>query len=431
MSNEAPRMSKNEKQHALVPRLRFPEFRDSQGWPLVPLQQLAERITTRNSDESTTRVLTNSAEHGVVDQRDYFDKDIATNGNLGSYYVVEHGDYVYNPRVSAAAPVGPISRNNIDQGVMSPLYTVFRFNRSDTDFYAHYFKSTSWHSYLRSVSSTGARHDRMSITNGDFMRMPVPDPQPAEQHKIAAFLNSLDDLIAAEGRKLAALRDHKKGLMQQLFPRGGETRPRLRFPEFQNAPEWDVLPLEKLAKRITTRNTNIRHSRVLTNSAELGVVDQGSYFDREIVTKSNLDTYYVIEKGDFVYNPRISNVAPVGPVSRNNLGIGVVSPLYTVFRFANPSTDYFTQLFKTSVWHPYLKEASNSGARHDRMNISTADFMNLPLPVPSPAEQQRIADCLSALDALISVQTEKLEALRTQKRGLMQQLFPSPEDAEA
>ena len=185
---------------------------------MIPLNQFAARDKRKNRDEKIERVLTNSAEYGVMDQRDYFDKDIATQGKLEGYFVVELGDYVYNPRISATAPVGPISKNNIATGVMSPLYTVFKFKDRNNDFYHHYFKTTGWHAYMRQTSSTGARHDRMAIGSGAFMAMPLPVASPEEQQKIADCLTSLDDLIAAQTQKLEALKTHKKGLMQQLFP---------------------------------------------------------------------------------------------------------------------------------------------------------------------------------------------------------------------
>lgn len=166
-----------------VPRLRFESFRASEPWVFKPLGKLAQRSLRKNVDGKITRVLTNSAEYGVVDQREYFEKDIANQGNLEGYYVVEEGSYVYNPRISALAPVGPISKNKIGLGVMSPLYTVFKFIDSKNDFYAHYFKSTHWHQYMRQVSSTGARHDRMSISNNAFMELPLPVATSEEQQK--------------------------------------------------------------------------------------------------------------------------------------------------------------------------------------------------------------------------------------------------------
>lgn len=213
----------------LVPKLRFPEFLGVGEWQLVPLSRLAARAKQKNRDEKIARVLTNSAEFGVMDQRDFFDKDIATQGNLESYFVVELGSYVYNPRISATAPVGPISKNKIGMGVMSPLYTVFKFKDDNNEFYEHYFKTTGWHTYMRQASSMGARHDRMAISSDDFMAMPLPVSSPAEQQKIADCLSSLDELIAAclssldalitaATQELDTLKTHKKGLMQQLFP---------------------------------------------------------------------------------------------------------------------------------------------------------------------------------------------------------------------
>ncbi|HEF0099528.1 TPA: restriction endonuclease subunit S [Citrobacter youngae] len=206
----------------LVPQLRFPEFKDAKSWSFQPLNQLAKRSICKNINCEITRVLTNSAEYGVVDQRDFFDKDIANQGNLKGYYIVEEGAYVYNPRISATAQVGPISKNKIGLGVMSPLYTVFKFNSSKNEFYAHYFKSTHWHQYMRKASSTGARHDRINISNDDFMGLPLPVSTPEEQEKIADCLSSLNELITAETRKVELLQAQKQGLMQQLFPIEGK-----------------------------------------------------------------------------------------------------------------------------------------------------------------------------------------------------------------
>jgi len=429
MSKEKTSMSKNDKQRALVPRLRFPEFRDESGWLPVRLDQLADRVTTKNADESVTRVLTNSAEHGVLNQREYFDKDIATKGNLDGYYVVEHGDFVYNPRISSAAPVGPISRNNVGEGVMSPLYTVFRFNHTDTDFYEHYFKSTSWHLYLRSVSSTGARHDRMSISNAGFMQMPVPNPHPSEQQKIADCLSSLDDLIAAEGRKLAALRDHKKGLTQQLFPREGETRPRLRFPEFRDAGEWEEKTIETLA-RVTQGGTPDTSNGEYWDGtinwmtpAEMGKGDS-PYIGSTMRTLTEEGLNNCSSELLPAHSVIVSTRAPIGHIAINTVPIAINQGC----RGLVPVEDAHFLYYALLRAKPRLMDF---GAGNTFKELSGSALKCFVLQTPSPPEQQKIADCLSALDALITAQGEKLDALRTHKRGLMQQLFPSPEELRA
>ena len=125
-----------------------------------------------------------------------------------------------------------------------------------------------------------------------------------------------------------------------------------------------------------------------------------------------------------MYNPRISTAAPVGPISRNNLCLGIMSPLYTVFRFTEGCIDYFEQYFKTDCWHQYLKDKANYGARFDRMNITNEDFLNMPIPFPPLEEQQRIAQSFFELDELIKAINRKQELLKAHKKGLMQQLFP-------
>ena len=169
--------------------------------------------------------------------------------------------------------------------------------------------------------------------------------------------------------------------------------------------------------------------RVFTNSAINGVIDQNKYFEREIVSENNLSNYLIIENGDYVYNPRISMVAPVGPISKNKIGKGIISPLYTVFRFREDDYDFYEYYFKTTLWHQYINGKSNMGARHDRINISTDDFMDMPVPVcPNPKEQERIALFLKSVDELIIKQEQTVEMLKRHKEGLLQQLFPSFEE---
>src|SRR5690606_34983426 len=139
---------------------------------------LVDRVNKKNKDGKIDKVFTNSAAHGIVDQREYFDKDIANKSNLKNYYIVKNGDYVYNPRISTEAPVGPTSRNNLGMtGVMSPLYTVFRFRDEENQFFEYYFISQHWYESIRKASNTGARFDRMSITDSVFMDIPVLCPK--------------------------------------------------------------------------------------------------------------------------------------------------------------------------------------------------------------------------------------------------------------
>ena len=176
-------------------------------------------MISKNKDNSIQRVFTNSANNGVMEQSKYFEREIVTENNLSNYSIIENGDYVYNPRISTVAPVGPISKNKIGKGIISPLYMVFRFRKDDHDFYEYYFKTTLWHQYINGKSNMGARHDRINISTDDFMDMPVPVcPNPKEQERIALFLKSVDELIIKQEQTVEMLKRHKEGLLQQLFP---------------------------------------------------------------------------------------------------------------------------------------------------------------------------------------------------------------------
>jgi type I restriction enzyme S subunit len=409
-----------------MPKRRFPEFKEAGEWHSVPLNRLAVRTKQKNRDEKIVRVLTNSAEFGVMDQRDFFDKDIATQGNLESYYVVELGSYVYNPRISAMAPVGPISKNKIGTGVMSPLYTVFKFKDESNDFYEHYFKTTGWHGYMRHASSTGARHDRMAISSEDFMAMPLPVSTPKEQQKIADCLSSLDELITAQGRKVEALKTHKKGLMQQLFPREGETQPRLRFPEFRGATLQSVF-LGGVTEEGRSRNGN-KHSSALV----MGVNKSDGIVPMEArLIATDIARYKLVERDWFAYNPMRLNIGSIARWKGEREIL--VSPDYVVFKCitnGEPSIvpDYLDHFRHTETWNSFVKESGDGSVR---VRIYYKDIAHIGLALPSPSEQQKIANCLTSLHTLITTATLELETLKTHKKGLMQQLFPSLEVGKA
>ena len=413
---------------ALVPRLRFPEFREAEGWKSVPLNRLATRAKQKNRDESIDRVLTNSAEFGVVDQRDFFDKDIATQGKLEGYVVVELGSYVYNPRISSTAPVGPLSKNKIGTGVMSPLYTAFKFKDDRNDFYEYFFKTTGWHNYMRQASSTGARHDRMAISSDGFMAMPLHVPSPDEQKIIAECLSSVDELMAAQAQKVDALKTHKKGLMQQLFPREGESQPRLRFPEFQNAGEWEVKTLGELVAVASgqvdpTQSPycdlpQIGGENIESDSGKL--VNVKSAGDKGVISGN-----YAFDENDVLYSkirPALNKVA--APAFK-----GICSADIYPIRPANGGLLRSYLLY--SLLSPrFLEYAIGNSERGKIPKINRDCLLTYEVLIPPPFEQQHIASCLTSLDALINSETQKYEALKTHKSALMQQLFPSAENAK-
>ncbi|MEW9900284.1 restriction endonuclease subunit S [Chitinivorax sp. PXF-14] len=421
----------NKAKSALVPKLRFPEFRDAAVWKLEPMGTLAKRRTVKNTVVEHVRVLTNSAEFGVMDQRDYFEKDIANQGNLDGYYIVEKGDYVYNPRISANAPVGPISKNNIGVGVMSPLYTVFRFNNPNNDFFAHYFKSTHWHHYMRQASSTGARHDRISITSDAFMGLPVPVSTPKEEQKISDCLSSLDELIAAESQKLETLKAQKQGLMKSLMPVEDETVPRLRFPEFRNAKDWKENRLEDLAKRGSGHTPSKAHPEYYGGGIKWVSLADSKRLDAGLIEETETEISAAgIENSSAVLHPAgsvlLSRDAGVGKSAV--MGSDMAVSQHFIVWTCKPDRLYNWFLYYSLQHKKPLFERVATGSTIKTIGLPF--FVDMKLALPTLPEQKMIADCLASLDLRITAQAKRVDALRAHKKGLVQQLFPALEEVQ-
>ena len=188
------------------------------SWEQSKLSEITDKVTEKNAGLQYVETFTNSAEFGIISQRDFFDHDIAKLGSLDGYYIVKNEDFVYNPRISTSAPVGPINRNKLGRtGVMSPLYTVFRPHDIDTTYLEYFFKCGYWHSFMNFNGDSGARSDRFSIRDNVFFQMPIPIPDIDEQRKIGELLTCLDNLITLHQRKCANLCSPSQVVFSLLF----------------------------------------------------------------------------------------------------------------------------------------------------------------------------------------------------------------------
>ena len=172
------------------------------AWEQRKLGEIAHRVTEKNTSLYEHETFTNSAEFGIISQRDFFDHDITNDDNIGNYFIVRPEDFVYNPRISVSAPVGPVNRNRLSRnGVMSPLYTVFRPHDINTIYLEYFFKTGYWHPFMKYNGDSGARSDRFSIKNDIFYEMPIPIPTEEEQERIGSYLEHLDHLITLHQRQ--------------------------------------------------------------------------------------------------------------------------------------------------------------------------------------------------------------------------------------
>jgi len=421
--------TKEEATPALVPKLRFPEFRDLNGWTETQLQKIARPVSVRAVTGDGDNILSLSGEHGLVLQSDYFGKRIAGD-SAERYLKLLRNDFVYNDRTTKASTFGTIKRlSKYPGGIVSPIYKCFRFRPDENPvFWEWYFESGSHENQLASLVNEGARAGRFNISIRQFLSTSAWRPGGPEQQKIAVCLSSVDELIAAQSRKLDALKTHKKWLMQQLFPREGETQPRLRFPEFQKAGEWDVRTIGDMFRLINgcafkpedwkPSGTPIIRIQNLNNpSAEFN-------YSQAPVPEQNR-----IESGDLLFAWSGTLGSSFGARIWNGPSGVLNQHIFKVLMDEQQITLPFSLLVFARVEEDIAKQAH--GFKASFVHVKKSDLVKVTLPLPPLLEQQRIADCLTSLDDLIAAQTQNLEALKAHKQGLMQQLFPSPEEVEA
>ncbi len=410
-----------EEKKTLMPKLRFPEYQETAGWKKFFGNALFEQISDKNPEPGLP-VLAITQEHGAI-PRDMIDYHVSvTDKSIESYKVVKTGDFI----ISLRSFQGGIEYSQY-HGICSPAYVILRrcIDGSDT-YFKHYLKTDR---FIRILTKNleGLRDGKM-ISYKQFSELQIPVPAPEEQKKIADCLSSLDELIAAQGRKVEALKTHKKGLMQQLFPREGETQPRLRFPEFQNAEGWSSDALGNLFD---------------TSSGGTPDRTKGEFWNGNVpwITTSLVGSSVIMYADEFISDEGLKNssakvfpektilmamygqgktrgqVAMLGIKAATNQACAAILPrdeIDPLFVFLNLASRY-----------EELRGLSNSGGQE---NLSQGLIQGLQFSFPEDkAEQQRIGLCLSSLDALITAATRELDVLKTHKKGLMQQLFPASE----
>ncbi|WP_228737896.1 restriction endonuclease subunit S [Acinetobacter johnsonii] len=243
-----------------------------------------------------------------------------------------------------------------------------------------------------------------------------------EQLKVGEFFQNLDQSIALHEKKLIQTQNFKKAMLEKMFPKQGSLCPEIRLKGFSG--DWEERQLKDISFKVLEKNSEHLYSETFTNSAQFGVISQRDFFDKDISNTSNIGGYYVVKDNDFIYNPRISNFAPVGPVKRNKLGrTGVVSPLYFVFRTHDADHQFLETYFETSVWHKFMLLNGDTGARSDRLAIKDTIFMEMPVYCPSFEEQQKIGQFFKQLDETIKLQQQQLQTVKNLKQAFLEKMF--------
>ncbi len=412
-------MSKKSKK-GLLPKLRFPEFRDNGEWDY---SELGAIFTNRQESGFISLPLMSLTEQdGIILQEDTNRKN-NSNSDKSKYLRICVGDIAYN---TMRMWQGRCAYVNVE-GIVSPAYTICRPNNGINGLFFYFYFKTSLLIKKFRTNSQGLVNDTLSLKYDAFSRISILYPSFHEQQKIADCLSSLDDLIIVEGQKLDALKTHKKGLMQQLFPTEGETIPKLRFKGFKdNLKLIGFAELGEIKIGLTHTPKYIKTGVKFLSSKNIS----NGYIDFENVQYISEDEFLNMpestkpKKGDILFTRVGSNLGnPI--ILEENITFGIFVSL-GIFRVNQKAQRSFVKYWMDSDC--FWKQIEQKVAGGAKNNLNTNWLKEFELYIPSIQEQQKIADCLSSLDKLISAQTKKIETLRNHKKSLMQQLFPSVEE---
>ncbi len=435
MSSE---MNRVEDQHeVLVPGLRFPEFQSENEWTFAALGSFA-KILNQKVGNAVCIPLSVTSGVGLVSQIEKFGRVIAGD-SYRNYIRIQKDNFAYNKSATKDFPEGFIARYKKDESAAVPnsIFTAFTLNTASVvpAYLDYIFEKNTHGKWLRQYIEVGSRaHGSLSVSDKNLLSTPIPVPLGRksidEQQKIADFLNSLDELITAQSCKVDLLKLHKKGLMQQLFPREGETVPRLRFAGFEG--EWRETTLGQLARLV-------RGPFGGSLKKEIFVASGYAVYEQQHAIYSDFSSFrYHITAEKFHELRRFAVTAHDIIMScSGTMGKFAIIPDVAAHGVINqallkltPNGYCDTNFLKEVLELPSIQEKllSQSAGGAIQNVVSVDQIKALTLRLPSVEEQKAVVGCLSDLDALITEETQRLESLKIHKKGLMQGLFPIVEE---
>ncbi|WP_149719078.1 restriction endonuclease subunit S [Campylobacter concisus] len=381
------------------------------GWRVVRLGEISSRVTRRNQDNRCQNVLTISAQSGLINQTDFFNKQVASK-DLSNYILLKKGEFAYNKSYSTGYSFGAFKRLKFyEEGVASPLYIYFKFNDDVcSDFFEFYFDAGQANRQIKDIVQEGARnHGLLNLSIDDFFNIKIRMPNLDEQKKIAEILSTWDEAINLTINLIESKKQFKKALMQNLLTA------KIRFPQFKD--EWKETKLGDFLEEKSERNTkNI--DLILSVTNKFGFVTQVEYFDKSVAS-DNTANYKIVRKGNFAYNPSRINVGSIALLE--SYEIGILSPMYVVFECLKNLDNRFLKFWFQS--HIFMGNLPKYLAGSVRESLNFNDMKTISIKLPNLKEQQKIAEVLTTCDDEINLLNLKLENLKKQKQGLMQKLL--------
>ena len=382
------------------PKLRFKadDGNAFPDWEEKKLGEIATRVTRKNKDNVTDIPLTISSAYGLIDQRDFFNKVVASK-DMSGYYLLNNGEFAYNKSYSKGYDFGSIKRLDLYVcGALSTLYICFALDENEnSDFYQKYFDSLSWYAELQKICAEGARnHGLLNVPTNDFFQLKLRVPSSKdEQQKIADFLSTIDTVIAKQKETVSAWEERKKGVMQKLFSQ----EVRFKADDGSNFPEWEKKPFGDIVSEFKVK-TKVENEDTLLSCAINGVFLNSELFGHQR-GQSNIG-YLKIKKGTLILSAQNLHLGNANVNLRFEHGI--ISPAYKTYDIVGCSDEYMSQWVKWDITKQFFYNATTVGASECRRNVDWNMLYSQLFAVPCLAEQQKIADCLSSFDEVIEKQ---------------------------
>ena len=368
--------------------------------------EVVERITRKNENLESTLPLTISAQYGLINQNEFFDKRIASK-DVSGYFLVRNGEFAYNKSTSSDAPWGAIKRlDRYESGVLSTLYIVFKISderKTSSDYIVTYYNTDLWHKGIQAIAAEGARnHGLLNVAPADFFETNLTMPKDyAEQQQIGSFFQQLDHLITLHQRKYDKLQVLKKAMLEKMFPKNGSSVPEIRFEGFTDA--WEQRKLGALCVEFKSGDF-ISASDIAENEAYPVYGGNGL---RGFTNHYNHDGEYAL-------------IGRQGALC-GNVNYAVGKSYFTEHAVAvrankTNQTRFLYYLFSTMNLGQYSGQSAQPG-------LAVGNLVELENVVPSKPEQEKIASFLSSLDNLITLHQRELEKLQHIKKSMLEKMF--------
>ena len=389
--------------------MRFYGYSD--GWGKYPLKLFTKRVTRKNIEQISKRPLTISAQHGLIDQSEFFDRQIASK-DMSGYYLLKNGEFAYNKSYSNDYPLGAVKRlDKYDCGALSTLYICFSLDTTkvNSDYISHYFETTKWHKGVSDIAGEGARnHGLLNMSVEDYFLTKHYLPYMKEQEKISHFLNLITNRIETQSKIIEDLELVKKGISTTVFGDKSVIKK-----------SWKTI---KLSTVLTERKTFDIKDSVYPHAtlSKEGISAKTDRYNRDFLVKDDEKEYKITHLNDICYNP--ANLK-FGVICLNTFGDAIFSPIYVTYEIDKKCDPYFISLYLTNTTFIGHIRKYEQGTVYERMAVSSEDFLKGEINLPTYEEQLKIAKTFKSIDEKIAIEQAILNKLKEQKKFLLSNMF--------